>query len=209
MLKLSWNHVRNALKMRWNFVRNAPKRCWSYVRNEIKMHWNNVRNALKVRWNFKVSVPSRNFSANQRIQRMSYIISAHSAHFLQKDALKRHWHLDPGINYLEHQMQSDFFWLRSNTLSSFYACSVFDIGALPMCYRRSVGLNSIFCSDPSWGGRNNILNRFFCLDNFDCRYIHCRELWVISLKSPSSREYDIKFFLNSVDFVVFLWVFVV
>ena len=109
------------------------------------------------------------------------------------------------INYLEHQMQDDFFWLRSNTLISSFACSVFDIGGLPMCCRCSIGLNSTFCSDPSWGGgggggRNNILNRVFFVQKILIdRYIHRRELWVISLKSPSSLEHGIKkFFLNSV-----------
>ena len=72
--------------MRW-------KGAEGYVRNEMKMHRNYVRNALKVRWNSRVSAPSRNFSA---FQRMFYIISAHSAHFLQKDALKWRWHLGPG-----------------------------------------------------------------------------------------------------------------
>ena len=47
----------------------------------------------------EVVAPSRIFSAFQRIQCMSYIISAHSARFIQKDALKcRCWHLDPGRN---------------------------------------------------------------------------------------------------------------
>ena len=35
-------------------------------------------------------------SAIQRIQLIFYIILAHSAHFLQNNALKLRWHLDPG-----------------------------------------------------------------------------------------------------------------
>ena len=50
-----------------------------------------------------------------------------------------------------------------------------------------------YCSDPSWGGRNYILKwLFFVQTNLTDRYIHRTELWVVSLKSPSSVEYVMK-----------------
>ena len=106
---MCWRCAETLQEMRWKGAK-------SYVRNEMKMHWNYVRNALKVRWNFKVLAPSRTFSAFQRIQRMSYIISAQSAHFLQKVALKRRLHLDPGGDYL-HRMYLEIIlviqWYRT------------------------------------------------------------------------------------------------
>ena len=50
-----------------------------------------------------------------------------------------------------------------------------------------------YCSDPSWGGRNYILKWvFFVQSIFAGRYIHRRELRLISLESSSSVEYGIK-----------------
>ena len=49
------------------------------------------------------------------------------------------------------------------------------------------------CSDPSWGGRNYILNWFFFVQSILAdRYIHRRELRLVSLESSSSVEYGIK-----------------
>ena len=51
----------------------------------------------------------------------------------------------------------------------------------------------IFCSDPSWGGRNYILKwGFFVQSIFADRYIHRRELRLVSLESSSNVEYGIK-----------------
>ena len=53
--------------------------------------------------------------------------------------------------------------------------------------------NSHFCSDLSWGGRNYILKWFFFVQTiFAHRYIHRRELRLVSLESSSSVEYAIK-----------------
>ena len=68
----------------------------------LKMRWNYVRSALNMRWNFEFSALFQSFSAFQRIQRFSYIISAHSAHLLQKNALKWRWHLDPDSEVLRN-----------------------------------------------------------------------------------------------------------
>ena len=50
-----------------------------------------------------------------------------------------------------------------------------------------------FLFRPSWGGRNYILKWFFFVPwNFADRYIHRRELRLVSLESSSSVEYGIK-----------------
>ena len=54
-------------------------------------------------------------------------------------------------------------------------------------------LSSLNCSDPSWGGRNYILKWVFFVQSILAdRYIHRRELRLVSLESLSSVEYGIK-----------------
>ena len=54
-----------------------------------------------------------------------------------------------------------------------------------------------YCSDPSWGGRNYILKRFFFVQSILAdRYIHRRELRQVSLESLSRVEYGIKKIFN-------------
>ena len=81
------------------YVRNELKRSENYVRNEMKMHWNYVRNALKVRWKLKGSAPSRNFSAFQRIQRMSY----KNMRWNGAEILTRVCRMSPMENYSVHK----------------------------------------------------------------------------------------------------------
>ena len=65
-------------------------------------------------------------------------------------------------------------------------------------------------SDPTCEGRNYVLNWvflvFFIQTNLADRYVHRRELWVVSLKSSSSVEFEIKkiflirFFWGAIEF---------
>ena len=53
----------------------------------------------------------------------------------------------------------------------------------------------VYCSEPSWGGRNYILKWFFLFRQFwPIDIFVVQSLWVASLKSPSSLEYGIKKF---------------
>ena len=55
--------------------------------------------------------------------------------------------------------------------------------------------HAYFCSDPLKLGRNYILKQVFVVQTILAdRYNHRRELWVESLKTPSSVEYGINFF---------------
>ena len=97
------------------------------------MRWNYVQSALNMRLCFeflsalsKYEASFQIFSAFQHIQRFSYIISAHLAHFLQKNELKRRWHLDPGTKYLHHCLsvsgkreRSGFFEIRCMYIESY------------------------------------------------------------------------------------------
>ena len=68
-----------------------------------------------------------------------------------------------------------------------------------------------YCSDPTCWGRNYILKWVFFVQSilFD-RYIHSKELWVVSLKSSSSVELETKNFFEFCFFrgVIEGWIFV-
>ena len=83
------------LRMRWkccwnlckNCTQNAVNLCKKCAKDAVKF------SILKMRWNFQFALKFSTyvrgaFSMFQRI----------SAHFLQKKALNRRWHLDPGVN---------------------------------------------------------------------------------------------------------------
>ena len=60
---------------------------------------------------------------------------------------------------------------------------------------------SIYCSAQIVGGGNIYSNGFFFVQTiFADRYIHCREIILVSLKSSSSVELEIQIFLNFVFF---------
>ena len=61
------------------------------------------------------------------------------------------------------------------------------------CLRLKWEHSDHFCSDPTCGGRNYILKWvFFVPWILADRYIHCREVWVVSLKSSFSVNFEIK-----------------
>ena len=60
---------------------------------------------------------------------------------------------------------------------------------------------SINCSDPPYGARNYILKCvFFVQTTLANRYIHRRELWVVSLKSSSSVDFGINKIFSKFSF---------
>ena len=90
--------------------------------------------------------------------------------------------------------KTSFLIVFCMSLVSVFVCQLIGTGV----FQKSTHLLFLnqcdYCSDPSWGGRNYILNWVFFVQSILAdRYIHRRELKLVSLESLSSVKYGIKF----------------
>ena len=122
------------------------------------------------------------FSPLNFLKVMSYIQI--QSHFLIQISLK------------DHKWMEAFFFRSKVPIGQKRLSLSQKVPQVPLEYnsRTNVAvLDATFCSDISWGGRNYILKWvFFVQSIFADRYIHRRELRLVSLERSSSVEYRIK-----------------
>ena len=89
------------------------------------------------------------------------------------------------------------FFIYSPSTNKYQDTSKNSLERRQTCYQwRRVGNKTnpeLYCSDPSWGGRNYILKWVVFVQTILAdRYNNRRELWLVSLEIPSRLQYGIK-----------------